>query len=180
MLPRIFACLAALAALTVAAPLPTSAAPAAPAALAAPATPNRPWQPAPRDLQVPQERLDTPAISPDGQTVAFTALDGDDHWHIFVAPAEGGTPALLTPGPNDDRSPTFSSDGRTIAFVSDRGQSPDIFVMNADGTGQKMLTNNKWKDLRPALGPGGKIVFQSRRDAGTGLQEDIFVMTAPK
>jgi Tol biopolymer transport system component len=119
-----------------------------------------------------------PCWSPDGKKVVFNS-DRDGNNEIYVMDADGSNVKRLTTNAASDYDPSWGPDGR-IAFVSERGQSPDIFVMNADGTGQKMLTNNKWQDLRPSFGPGGKILFQSRRDAGKGLQEDIFVMTAPK
>lgn len=119
-----------------------------------------------------------PCWSPDGKKIVFNS-DRDGNNEIYVMDADGSNVKRLTNNSTADYDPSWGPDGR-IAFVSERGQSPDIFVMNADGTSQKMLTNNKWNDLRPAFGPGGKILFQSRRDAGRGLQEDIFVMTAPK
>src|SRR5678815_4876494 len=76
--------------------------------LATNAAPARPqvWVPTPRDLQVPYDRIDDPAISPDGQTVAFSALDPNDHAHIFIVPSEGGTPTCLlyTSDAADERS----------------------------------------------------------------------------
>lgn len=116
-----------------------------------------------------------PSWSPDGKKIAFNS-DRDGNNEIYIMDADGSNVKRITNNPADDYDPSWGPDGR-IAFVSDRGQSPDIFLMNADGTGQKMLTNNKWQDLRPSFGPGGKILFQSRRDAGKGLQEDIFIMT---
>ena len=74
-----------------------------------------------------------------------------------------------------DIDPTYSSDGKKIAFRSDRTGDSEIFVMNSDGTGQKNLTNNPGNDLRPSFASDGKkIAFQSTR---TGNSE-IFVMNS--
>jgi len=50
--------------------------------------------------------------------------------------------------------PAWSPDGTRIAFVSDRTHRDlgDIYVMKADGTGQKRLTrnvDNQWPDWGP-------------------------------
>ncbi|MGZ5434554.1 MAG: TolB family protein [Pyrinomonadaceae bacterium] len=55
---------------------------------------------------------------------------------------------------NDD-SPTWSFDGTRIIFRSDRDRdccdpTPQIWVMNADGSNQVNLSNNAFGDYRPA------------------------------
>jgi Tol biopolymer transport system component len=64
-----------------------------------------------------------------------------------------------------------------IAFVSDRDDGNlEIYIMNADGTGQTRLTNNPANDLRPSLSENGaKIAFESDRDQQLG---EIYVMNA--
>ena len=44
----------------------------------------------------------------------------------------------------------------TIAFLSDRDGNGEIYVMNADGTGQKNLTNNPALDWFPVWSPPKK------------------------
>jgi Tol biopolymer transport system component len=62
-----------------------------------------------------------------------------------------------------------------IVFESSRNGNEEIYVMNADGTGQTNLTRNAADDRRPAWSPGWhKIVFESNR-RGNG---DIYVMNA--
>ena len=46
----------------------------------------------------------------------------------------------LTTDPAIDTAPTFSPDGRQIAFESDRGGSQQIYLMNADGSGQHRIS----------------------------------------
>jgi tricorn protease len=76
-------------------------------------------------------RLGTnPALSPDGQVLAF-AWAGD----IWVVPVTGGAARPLTRHPGRDREPSFSPDGTQIAFVSDRDGGDQVYVMPAQGGG---------------------------------------------
>jgi Tol biopolymer transport system component len=71
--------------------------------------------------------------------------------------------------------PTWSPDGRKIAFVSDRTGSAEVYVMNADGSGQRRLTQHaKPKEL--AWSPDGRMLaFGSH---AVGGPRDVYVMNA--
>ncbi len=74
-----------------------------------------------------------------------------------------------------DRDPAWSPDGKRIAFVSDRDGNFEIYVMNADGSGQRRLTTNSAADRNPAWSRDGKqLIFQSKRDGN----EEIYLMNA--
>jgi Tol biopolymer transport system component len=65
-----------------------------------------------------------------------------------------------------------------IAFQSNRDGNWEIYVMNADGSGQTRLTFNAAADTEPAWSPdGSKIAFVSTRDSAVG-SSDIYVMNA--
>jgi Tol biopolymer transport system component len=60
---------------------------------------------------------------------------------------------------------TSNDSGEKIAFMSRRDGNDDIYVMNADGSGQVNLTHHEAYDIRPSISPDGKrIVFISDRD----------------
>jgi Tol biopolymer transport system component len=139
-----------------------------------------------------------PAVSPNGKLIAF-ASNRDGDYEIYVMKAnipEGPTnvPRKLTNNTNTtnpdlvrDLNPDWSPDGKKIVFESSREKVPltstsrfddEIFVMNADGTGQKNLTNNAgFSDIDPVFSPDGrKISFE--RSNPPGSFRDIFRMRA--
>ena len=113
-----------------------------------------------------------PAWSPDGATVAFQQ-DPGLHPEIWSADASGGNLQQLTSNSADDVHPAWSPDGAKIVFASDRntpgGNTSDLFVMNADGTGQTNISNTPTVDEdSPAWSPDGtKIAFSRDGDIAT-------------
>ncbi len=90
-----------------------------------------------------------PAWSPDGWLIAFVSgrFGSDD---IFIMDANGQDDRRLTYYDGYDKHPTWSPDGRHIAFWSDRQEGRrQIWVMNADGTGQTNLSNSPANDWDP-------------------------------
>ena len=66
--------------------------------------------------------------------------------------------------------PAFSPDGTKIAFVSleNGAANPEIYVMDADGSGRTRLTTSAGNDFDPAWSPDGtKIAFMSNRRSAT-------------
>ena len=78
-----------------------------------------------------------PAISPDGQTVAFS-YKGD----IWTVPAKGGQARQITTNPAYDAYPVWSPDSRQIAFASSREGSMDIYVVGRDGGSPRRVTTD--------------------------------------
>jgi len=83
--------------------------------------------------------------------------------------------ALVLLSVADHAGAAFPGNNGQIAFDSDRDGNYEIYVMNADGTGQTRLTNNPALDGAPAWSPdGSKIAFVSDRDGNL----EIYVMPA--
>ena len=76
-----------------------------------------------------------PALSPDGETLAFV-WRGD----IWLAPVEGGSARRLTQHEASDRKPLFSPDGTEIAFISDRDTGDQVYVVDVEGGSPTQLT----------------------------------------
>ena len=75
-------------------------------------------------------------------------------------------PINLTNHPANDGKPRYSPDGRQIAFESNRDGRQSIYIMNADGTNVRRVTNPPaGADSIGSWSPGGdQLVFQSTRD----------------
>jgi WD40-like Beta Propeller Repeat/HYR domain len=70
---------------------------------------------------------------------------------------------------------TIQEENGKIVFVSNRDGNNEIYVMNADGSGQIRLTKNAAHDGFPSLSPDGeKVAFESNRDGNF----EIYVMNA--
>jgi Tol biopolymer transport system component len=52
-----------------------------------------------------------------------------------------------------DFTASWSPDGSKVVFTSTRDGNSEIYVMNADGTGQTRLTNSAASDYAPSWGP---------------------------
>ena len=93
--------------------------------------------------------------SPDGRSIAFSSgRDDPESLNIYLMNTDGSGQTRLTNNPAWDWAPSWSPDGRSLAFVSDR-DDPDpgddyriwsIYVMNADGTDRRQLTDSSASD----------------------------------
>jgi len=132
--------------------------------VAAPPLPTRPV-----NISVDEGTWMNVDVSPDGKTIAFDLL-GD----IYTLPIGGGAATRVAEGLPFEMQPQFSPDGRKIAFTSDRGGGDNIWVMNADGSDKRQLTQEKFRlTNEPVWSRDGKYIaarkhFTTQRSLGTG------------
>ena len=111
------------------------------------------------------------AVSPDGRTIVID-LQGT----IWQLPATGGTAKALTDALGDARQPTFSPDGKRIAFQSYRTGNWHLWAVSAEGTDLRQLTFGPFDDREPHWSSdGSKIVFSSDREGTYDLWELEFL-----
>ncbi|MCJ7819790.1 MAG: hypothetical protein MUP53_01190, partial [Bacteroidales bacterium] len=73
----------------------------------------------PRRLTVDEGIESSPAFSPDGKWITFTA-EYDGNRDVFILPSEGGIPVRLTWHPGADIARGFTPDGKNVLFISQR------------------------------------------------------------
>jgi len=88
------------------------------------------------------EWADMPAWSPDGQRIAFVSRHSNQT-EISVMTSEGSNIKRLTNDPSFDVLPVWSPDGTRIAFLSNRGGTYRWWVINVDGSGERLLADVK-------------------------------------
>lgn len=120
----------------------------------------------PQDLpandKAPLPRV-TPALSPDGVTLAFAAKVGDKYklfsWALDAKNQPIDEPQQLTTGDTSDRFPSFSPDGRQLAYLAqDTAGKTTLRVINSDGTGMKVLPETRY-NATPTWSPDGKWIL---------------------
>jgi Tol biopolymer transport system component len=113
------------------------------------------------------ERIDTGSadhcnndhgLSPDGRWLAVSHHGKDRQSRIFVLPAAGGVPRLLTPlGPSYWHG--WSPDGRTVVYCAKRNGDYDVYAMDAAGGPERRLTTAPGLDDGPDFSPDGKFIY---------------------
>lgn len=144
--------------------------------------------------------VSAPRISPDGQRIAFvvTTIDAGKHEYrssIWMVPTEDGEAKRFTAGPANTHSPSWSPDGRWLAFVTEREGEPagkdqeeqkkhgkgksQIWLIPTDGGEARQLTFMRHGSSNPVWSPDSKqIVFNAA--VGPADEENEDGKTLPK
>ena len=103
-----------------------------------------------------------PAISPNGEMIAFT-YKGD----IYTVPTTGGKATQLTTHPGHDTRPVWSPDGKQIAFASNRNGNFDVFIMNKEGGAPTQLTVHSANEYPETFSDNDHVLYSA------SIQQDV-------
>jgi Tol biopolymer transport system component len=162
---------------TISTPLPTPTdIPATPTSISPTATLIPAVEPSPtaEPASSPTPTSQLPAHSPAGLVVFYSERDGDAD--IYLMNPDGSQPRPITDNQADDTSPCWSPDGKYIAFASDRDDpnphacfpncNDNLYVMNADGSDQRRLTDLPGAEWHASWSPDGTALLFTAGDIG--------------
>ena len=120
--------------------------------------------------------------SPDGGSIAFTALD-----RLWVANADGTGPRRLTSADMSEHFPAWSPDGTSIAYATWDGEAGHLYKVAASGGTSTRLTRDSGTYFSPAWAPNGRVValrgfaqaFETIGVAGAPVNEIVWVDSNP-
>jgi len=135
-------------------------------------------------------------VSPRGDRIVFTSTkDGDPE--IYSMNLDGSDVQRLTYAKGYDGGPFFSADGSKIVFRASRPETAEelaayqelvsenlvrptnleIFIMDADGTNMRQVTDNGAANFAPYLHPDGtRIIFSSNMDKDNPRNFDLYII----
>ena len=93
---------------------------------------------------------------------------------IFVADFDGSNVTQITDGEYLHLSPSWSADGRYIAFTSYEGKSPDIYIFDTVTRTKRKVTTSPGLDSGGNFAPNGKVLAHT---SSRGDDTDIFTIT---
>ncbi len=111
-------------------------------------------------------------VSPDGQTILFELL-GD----FYTLPITGGEAKPILTGLPFESQPRYSPDSKMIAFISDRDGADNVWITNADGTGEpKQLSKDRQGTfVSPTWTPDGDYVIVSQATAASRGSAELWM-----
>jgi TolB protein len=116
----------------------------------------------------------TPRWSPDGKRIIFHAFWDGNPIGLYTVNIDGSDLTEIVVGSGNNLGNNlwadWSPDGKQIAFVSDRDNNDEIYLIDRDGKNLIRLTNNTARDRYPRWSPNAeRILFTSNRDGVSRL-----------
>src|SRR5262245_58008658 len=124
------------------------------------------------DVAVTEGTSMSVALSPDGRTLALD-LQGS----IWTLPVSGGAATRVTDILEDAHQPSWSPDGRSIAFFAYTDGGYDIWTMTRDGSNRRKVTSGPFDDREPVWSHDGtRLAFSSDRGNPLGSDYNIWLL----
>ena len=109
-----------------------------------------------------------PQFSPDGSYIIYQGWQKGKMEIFFLGLLDKSIINITMNSDHNDilsHGNSFSEDGHSIVFTSERGGNKDIFIMKINGSEVEQLTTHKANDYEPTFAPFGEsIIFTSERD----------------
>lgn len=131
------------------------------------------------------DRLDAPALSPDGSRVAFQAMSRDD-WEVFVADRAGKEVTRVTREIQHDVLPRFLGNDRLLALIGEPRHRRSYVYDLKTGDRQRLFHNNTVRTIAPEYiwqtsADGNQVMIQADRDGNTVSPErGVYVVDLSK
>ncbi|MBZ5624102.1 MAG: hypothetical protein LAQ69_36195 [Acidobacteriia bacterium] len=111
----------------------------------------------------------SPSLTPDGKWIVFTS-ERAGQADLYRVQPDGSALEQLTNDPAFDDQGSLSPDGKSLAFISTRGEGfANLWLLDIASHKYQNLTNSRSGNFRPSWSPDGRwIAFSSDRDANPG------------
>ena len=103
-----------------------------------------------------------PDVSADGKWLVFASTRHTRNPNLYIQAVNGQTVRQLTSDPGSEVQPSFSPDGKRIAYAADQAGNWDIWIINFDGTEPVQITRSAAHELHPSWSPDGKWLCYCR------------------
>ena len=111
------------------------------------------------------------AVDPTGRWMVYTSTRHSEHADLYLQRVDGTSVTQLTNDSADDAFPTFSPDGKRIAFCSTRSGTWQIYVTDADGRNAVQVTSGRTQCIHPSFSADGKRLAYSSLGARSNQWE---------